>query len=82
VPDDCVVFIYHQSIPNRWLIFNYIVPAKAPQRQMTAAQAKFVAARLTPPGFIQPLSFQQWFMNGIIPKISARLRRPVLKMFS
>jgi len=28
VPDDCVVFIHHQSIPNRWLLFNYMDSAK------------------------------------------------------
>jgi len=28
VPDDCVVFICHQSIPHRWLFFNHIVPAE------------------------------------------------------
>jgi len=27
VPDDCVDFIYHQSVPDRWLLFNYIIPA-------------------------------------------------------
>jgi hypothetical protein len=29
VPDDCLCFIHQQSIPNRWLLFNYIVPAKS-----------------------------------------------------
>jgi len=29
VPDDCVVFIYHQSIPIRWRLFNGIDSAKA-----------------------------------------------------
>ena len=29
MPDDCVVFIYHQSIPNRWLLFNYMDSVKS-----------------------------------------------------
>ena len=28
MPGDCVVFIYHQSIPNQWHFFNCMVPAK------------------------------------------------------
>lgn len=30
LPDRCVVFFYHQSLPNRWRLFNCIVPAKNP----------------------------------------------------
>ena len=28
MPNDCVVFNHHQSVPNRWLIFNCIVTDK------------------------------------------------------
>jgi type II secretory pathway component GspD/PulD (secretin) len=45
VPDDCVAFIYHQSLPNRWPLFNCIVPAYL---------IYFVETRHRPPGELAP----------------------------
>src|ERR1035438_6495995 len=43
MPDDCVVFIYHQSFPIRWLLFNcmdsVISPAQSFQARMPAIPA-------------------------------------------
>jgi len=38
--DDCVVFIYHQSVPDRWPFFNCIVTAKYSLRTSASPGSK------------------------------------------
>ena len=70
MPDDCVVFIYHQSIPIRWHLFNYIVPAKDIYHTQTTAKTKrLISESMLRGGFDFDSSLgtercrQRWFGN-------------------
>ena len=71
MPDDCVDFIYHQSVPDRWRFFNYIVPAKEDRQ---ASEDTFLAHALEWFGVQCEPTLSPWDKGRLLADAVARER--------